>query len=415
MIAPPAEPGATSAPDAAPAPAAPEAPASSESAPAPAEPTSPSDAEVTSPAPEEVTGSGDPATEPNPDLSHTAADPAEPTSEDGTQIDADAYRAWFNALPVHEQAKILGVPEDRVREGHVYFDEADGHGKFKDWESFFKSREANDRFVTETRAQREEREAKIAEFEAQTQELRQANAQQQAVLKALYSTGDLNSDEPHDGFVQMFMPDEFKGVQRDDLVEDDARRRFDMAEGVARDKARQRVKDILAEADAATQREADLAKAGADYFEAKVKPSELGLTSYDDEARFTASLSKSVGDGITVADVIRDLGAVFPDVADMALKHMAMEARVLTPLADIQKPAPVDQQQEDTKPAPEKAQAGQGTSPAQPSAPSPPEPRVVENNVTSTATPPIAPGGAPPPEPKDGFATIQDALARRQR
>lgn len=357
-------------------------------------------------------------------------------------------------LPPEAYWDALGIPDDKRREGYVYYDEREGHLKAKDLSAFIRTREANDEFVSGYRTKEQglvaEATALREQLEAKTAEATRVSA----ILKAAYNIAPEAEDQTYP-YIDLMMPDKFKGVDPDDLLDSREVAEYWREHARAEDKVREHFETAVREAEGQAQEAAAFAEAGAAYVEASLTKEAMGIGSadYDLEASLGKILASPVevrfgvakGQKVALADALREVGALFPEVADLVRDGMKMRmhahAGVRMPFRSTPSGASPSgavpaqtQQQAAGAPAPTSgsaaAAAGNRTAASTGSTGTPPatastapaaadasrQMPVHEATVTTTATPPVAPSGGPPKVTKDGLQTIADALERaRQR
>src|SRR5690606_2838189 len=178
--------------------------------------------------------------------------------------------------PPHVLAERLGVPENRRREGFVYYDEREGHGKYKTVEELVRAVERKDEYFS---MQKERETALSAERDTFRQQAEQAQAdlaRAQALLRVNFDLerGADGSVDPAalaakftGHFLDEFLPDDLRGVRSVDDIADESRHAdFYEARALAKSKAREYFESALKQADEEVQRQWEQAERGATLY-----------------------------------------------------------------------------------------------------------------------------------------------------
>ena len=390
----------------------------------------------------------DPSGSPEPEtvLSQTDPAPPEPESAEPAPSDApettalspvEAAKAVLDGLAPHEKAELFGVPEEYRKEGYFYYDENEGHWKGDDPAKFFGSRGFNDKWVSDFRKEKEAIVGERDEYKSKYEEAVKSAGQTDAILKGVFGIDGATAGYA-EAFVTHFMEDEeLKGLNPDEIVDDDLRSRYYMEYARAQDRRDAYFKEVEAESEARQKAQEEAVERGARYFTEKVTPEAFGADSHDLQAALGTTLQKPVAaiPGATVADVVRDLAALAgPEVADIFLKGLKVDVYALA-----QEPLPFAEASRGSRdtgttavrdktteradsPAQETPAAAPEPSPEPtPAAPVAPVQRpVVETSIETSAALPAAPASRPKPDytgmkGRDLIASGTGDAARRRR
>ena len=374
-------------------------------APVQAEPSSSDSAAPEPPAPEVLP-------DPDPVLSETEPEQA--------ALSPEQVKAFYDALPPHEKARLIGVPEDYIQEGQFYHDPRDGHFKGDDPEQFFRSRAVNDQYAATLRQKEQQLVAARDEALRQVAELQATTAQQQAHMEVFQGLkagpdGKPDVDAFAGYFIDEFLPDEIKGVTDPNVIDDaDLVGSWYEARANAKHKARQMFEESEQRATEQVEAQKAYIERGQQFVTEKVTGDALGATTIDQQGAIATLLMAPIGDegSPTWEDALRTVGGLHEAIGDELLFAFKVKAHALVgSSADATpKPAPAPASG-NTPPAPSAAPAA--TAPAAPVPAAPVQEEVV--TVTSNPVTPTPPPGSPPPQPKNHMESLAQGRKARKR